>query len=251
MFRGASSRGSGRPARRAGRDAKEIDMKLHFLAAGALLLGTSALAWMPSPNDAPLAGADAGWEAAATAKIEPASAMIWDQQSSTQLPGDTPDAVDTSAGNPDLDLAEAPGTESGIGGPLETADTSAALDLTPRPASANYPACHPGPGDDNCIQLYEPGVETALASWSQPTGGALGPGVQTAMADNSEASEVLAADADTAVQTAAAEPADMSQYQGMGGPEEDVASGGYPPCSATVTDRCIQLYERGVTGQGN
>jgi hypothetical protein len=32
--------------------------------------------------------------------------------------------------------------------------------------------------------------------------------------------------------------ADMSQYKGQGGPlEED----GYPPCSATVTDRCIEL----------
>ncbi len=27
---------------------------------------------------------------------------------------------------------------------------------------------------------------------------------------------------------------------------EGTASGGYPPCSRTVTDRCIQLYERGV-----
>jgi hypothetical protein len=26
------------------------------------------------------------------------------------------------------------------------------------------------------------------------------------------------------------------------------SQGGYPPCSATITDRCIQLYERGVTG---
>ena len=33
------------------------------------------------------------------------------------------------------------------------------------------------------------------------------------------------------------------QYTGMGGPLEEVD---YPPCSRTVTDRCIQLYERGV-----
>ena len=38
----------------------------------------------------------------------------------------------------------------------------------------------------------------------------------------------------------------------MGGPYEAVAAGdvanvsGYPPCSRTVTDRCIQLYERRV-----
>ncbi len=39
---------------------------------------------------------------------------------------------------------------------------------------------------------------------------------------------------------------DMSQYTGMGGPLEEVD---YPPCSRTVTDRCIQLYERGVRGR--
>ena len=33
------------------------------------------------------------------------------------------------------------------------------------------------------------------------------------------------------------------QYTGVGGPLEEVD---YPPCSRTVTDRCIQLYERGV-----
>ena len=37
-----------------------------------------------------------------------------------------------------------------------------------------------------------------------------------------------------------------AQYTGVGGPLEEVD---YPPCSRTVTDRCIQLYERGVTGR--
>ena len=32
--------------------------------------------------------------------------------------------------------------------------------------------------------------------------------------------------------------ADMSQYKGEGGPLEEI---GYPPCSATVTDSCIEL----------
>lgn len=35
------------------------------------------------------------------------------------------------------------------------------------------------------------------------------------------------------------------QYTGMGGPIDDGADD-YPPCSRTVRDRCIQLYERGV-----
>jgi len=33
------------------------------------------------------------------------------------------------------------------------------------------------------------------------------------------------------------------------GPRE--ARGGYPPCSRTVTDNCIQLYERGVRSREN
>ena len=32
--------------------------------------------------------------------------------------------------------------------------------------------------------------------------------------------------------------ADMSQYKGQGGPIDD---DGYPPCSARVTDRCIEV----------
>ena len=32
--------------------------------------------------------------------------------------------------------------------------------------------------------------------------------------------------------------ADMAKYKGQGGPLDD---SGYPPCSATVTDRCIEL----------
>jgi hypothetical protein len=62
---------------------------------------------------------------------------------------------------------------TGVGGPYEGVDPVAA-DLTPRAAAQNYPACRPGPGDDHCIQLYEPGVEQRLAAWSQPTGGFAG-----------------------------------------------------------------------------
>ena len=58
----------------------------------------------------------------------------------------------------------------GVGGPEEAVQVASA-DLAPRPAAGNYPACSPGPGDDNCIQLYEPGVRQQLASWNQPTGG--------------------------------------------------------------------------------
>ena len=37
-------------------------------------------------------------------------------------------------------------------------------------------------------------------------------------------------------------------YAGTGGP---IAETGYPPCRSDSDDRCIQLYEPGVTGEGN
>ena len=37
-------------------------------------------------------------------------------------------------------------------------------------------------------------------------------------------------------------------FAGAGGP---LAETGYPPCRSESDDRCIQLYERGVTGEGN
>ena len=40
----------------------------------------------------------------------------------------------------------------------------------------------------------------------------------------------------------------QSYYSGEGPIE---ARGGYPPCSATITDRCIQLYEPGVATPTN
>jgi hypothetical protein len=36
-----------------------------------------------------------------------------------------------------------------------------------------------------------------------------------------------------------------------GASSESLTGGGYPPCSRTVVDRCIQLYERGVATAAN
>lgn len=184
-------------------------MKSFSLAAAALLFSTSALAFAPStePAAAPAVAKDplvvSSTETMATAPfLQTASAGTWD-------------AAVTEAGDPDLDLAVDPEAEqaslTGMGGPEEPVDvepadetlgaddvapapetlaatdvapapetTLAAADIAPRPAAQNYPACRPGPGDDSCIQLYEPGVRVALASWTQPTGG-LADGTQTAM----------------------------------------------------------------------
>ena len=150
---------------------------------------------------------------------------------------------------------------TGMGGPIEQVDAGPIADLTPRPATQDYPPCDPGPGDDNCIQLYEPGVRAQLASWNQPTGGLADSNSTTAMGGPYEPvdeARVEAASADTVATTAPAvgeetgetELAAHSDMQGVGGPVE--AQSGYPPCSpGPGDDRCIQLYERGVTGAGN
>ena len=100
-------------------------------------------------------------------------------------------------------------------------------------ASNGYPACSKTV-TDRCIQLYESVVRSPenLAMNSR-----LGPG-RVAPAPRMASAGMM-------------RPA-------MGGPIEDVpmapmASGpaamsreAYPACSRTITDRCIQLYERGV-----
>jgi hypothetical protein len=63
----------------------------------------------------------------------------------------------------------------------------------------------------------------------------------------------------TVISAPAVAPAGFNQAPGMngvGGPYVDAsqpaptttATGDYPPCSRTVTDHCIQTYERGVGG---
>lgn len=248
----------------------------------ALLLGTSALA---------------GTLAAKTGYEEPA---VWDLQPqgevsqkfsdpskaaySPDVKGPLPTTLamndsDKLSGyhNDQIALIDDP---AGTGAPVDTMDATtmqseaapvqtAALDLSPRPATQNYPACDPGPGDDSCIQLYEPGVQTALASWNGQTGGFAGDGaIQTAMGGPEE--DMAADPGVEPVETAYAEepapvetaytdaptnllPGDTAEesqsYTGVGGP---VSETGYPPCSgAESDDRCIQLYEPGVTGEGN
>ena len=197
-------------------------MKIHYIVAASLFVGTSALAWGPSAE--PASGKDkekveaaykvdtkAGQgeakapQAALVAKsndlpaietplVRPAAMSGFDAKAmvtpATLAKADAPpadesamnlaaaekssiaDGSDTTDGTDQgMKVADSKPVEepAGTGGPLELTENSA--NLAPRPAAANYPACQPGPGDDNCIQLYEPGVEVALASWNQPTGG--------------------------------------------------------------------------------
>ena len=129
-----------------------------------------------------------------------------------------------------------------MGGPSEGTDES-------------YPACT-RETTDNCIQLYERGV-TAEADSDKSTTAMGGPyepvaddSAELGMNGDGTIDTALGETSDSAIQTADASVADHSAYQGVGGPVE--AQSGYPPCSpGPGDDRCIQLYERGVTGAGN
>jgi hypothetical protein len=152
------------------------------------------------------------------------------------------------------------GSSGGVGGPDES--------------NESYPACT-AQVTDNCIQLYERGVRDTLASTdkvdtglattakveSDSMAGVGGPyepvdsgSVELGMSGDGRIDvakgEVTDSDVDTVAVPTETAVAAHSEHQGVGGPVE--AQSGYPPCSpGPGDDRCIQLYERGVTGAGN
>ena len=230
-------------------------MKRIYFAAGALLLGSSALAWAPSTPPAP--------------KIPTV-------------------AVDTGVKAPPPKLAPKVATGSvkhEAASASWIADDQLFVETTPQPAAGNYPPCSPGAGDDHCIQLYERGVRAGLAGWNKPTGTLAENSATTAVggpyqpADTTLAAEMggparpadvtaftgmggpeepidtrLAMSGDGSVDAALGETARdegaAAAYTGMGGPLEEVAETSYPPCRpGPGDDHCIQLYERGVTGR--
>jgi hypothetical protein len=247
----------------------EIDMKQKFLAAAGLLcLGTgSALAYtIPAmaPDMAKAVKAvwtdqmaaertstfDTGeaWMGEAKApKAQNAAAATFDDA------GKTADATVETAALGDPDLSVKPDDGLAKSGPSE-----AVMQPISTPAAAAYPPCRPGAGDDRCIQLYEPGVRAQLAGWNRSASGsdsAMGGPYEPV--DTTLAGEMggtgggatpIAMNGDGAIDPALGETADAAapagaEYTGTGGPLEEVD---YPACSRTVTDSCIQLYERGV-----
>lgn len=115
------------------------------------------------------------------------------------------------------------------------------------PTWDGYPPCS-ATMKDSCIQLYERGVATQA---------------NLALNENMEGStmavggpyEPLASTANTTAmghEEAVMDHGSMSATHSgaMGGPIEERT--GYPPCDpGPGDDRCIQLYEPGVTGAGN
>jgi hypothetical protein len=184
------------------------------------------------------AATEADWNAAAKAKMDSAAL---DDSAKLQ-----PATYETGFGADDSAATWQPASaETGFVAD-ETVETAAA-DMTPRPAAGNYPACRPGPGDDRCIQLYEPGVQARLASWSQPTGGFAGSSDtqvamggpyepvdsasstaelnQQALADSERALQMATADRpvdDSAIETAMADDSGNVATDDMSTDDEDV-----------------------------
>ncbi len=231
-------------------------MKHHYLAAGALLLGTSALAWAADTDKSPVVDKTAVETKLATDTTW--SKTSWDKSLLAESKLEMSQAAKPETASLDKNIEKLAFAETeaklqtasktaadstGMGGPDEV-DATTTASLTPRPADQNYPPCDPGPGDDRCIQLYEPGVRAQLASWNRPTGGLADGSATTAMGGPYEP-----VDDDAKIASDAA-VASHAESHGVGGPVE--AQSGYPPCSpGPGDDRCIQLYERGVTGAGN
>jgi hypothetical protein len=246
-------------------------MKRTFIAAATLLFATSALGGISS-------AADTGKPTAIDDPNDPVIAAKWAQAAQVKAGMGGPlEEVDstkpTAVDDPNDPIIAAKWAQAaqlksgyastGVGGPLEE---TGSVSLAPRPAATNYPPCDPGPGDDRCIQLYEPGVRAQLASWNQSSGGLADGSVTDAMGgpyeplDGSTNDSELAMNGDGVVDTSYGETADdgsagvelahHSEFAGVGGPIE--AQSGYPPCSpGPGDDSCIQLYEPGVTGAGN
>ncbi|HET9429046.1 MAG TPA: hypothetical protein VFO69_11875 [Allosphingosinicella sp.] len=284
-------------------------MKRNIIAVASLLLATSALAGASAAQDKdhkPVILASKAMNSPVTAKdtvisAKSAEATAMKKEMAYSGMGGPLEEVDDAsiAGKPIL--AEKPvetdpivlakyeeaaalksaQTQTGVGGPFEDANAGT-VDLAPRPATQDYPPCSPGPGDDRCIQLYEPGVRAQLASWNRG-GGLADSSVKTAMGGPLEPVEASwkgkAGMADSSAATAMGGPyepvedsmngdgsdaklaeigdqsgdveiASHHAFKGVGGPIE--AQSGYPACSpGPGDDRCIQLYEPGVTGAGN
>ena len=278
-------------------------MKRTYIAAAALLLGTSAYAWAPSsepvaqdakdpmaveivkPTVAEVVAAKdeaaqeqtAAWSGEEEAVLQPASLETWSDQPE-------PEADSRSRSLRGSRHRHRPGRRAGGRSDRHRHDRrrhhrrrrpgGGGRDQRgrphPAPGDAQLSALRPGAGRRQLHPALRAGrahragelepadrrpgrIGRGLCRGRDPdetattaVGGPYEPveGSETAMAGDGN---VDAAAGETAEVELAS--ADSAQYAGMGGP---IAETGYPPCSpGPGDDRCIQLYEPGVTGAGN
>ena len=239
---------------------------------GKLMLASAETGWTDTADKtlATTAGDDAAWDAAANAKLALAPAEDTIETASVDksayvgtggpLEEVTPasgSVVEPSNANPEHDARGIavisdvayvpPGYNGNAGGAMGGPEEG---------TSESYPPCT-RERTDNCTQTYEVGGSGTVASRDEPKTTAMG-GPYEPVADGSELAmngdgsvDVSKGEtSDALVQTASADVSDHSEFQGVGGPIE--SQSGYPPCSpGPGDDRCIQLYESGVTGAGN
>ncbi len=236
-------------------------MKTIIYGATALLLSGTAMA-APAPTVATYGASAYSWttapqlgQAAWTGAMSYAEAASWTADKPVALTDAQIAEKDAwVAANPmsDTDMATtAKPVSDGQGGPYEPI------------ASASWPACDPGPGDDRCIQLYERGVRGAFAQWSagrdnnmamggpyepvstskamvganpttEPTGVRVAKGEMAMDHSNMVDSTRTAEDMRSASAYGKVEPV----YTGVGGPLQEVRA--YPRCRSRSDDRCQQ-----------
>ena len=291
-------------------------MKKMLVTAAALMLGTSALAWAPAEKahmDATgMEAAQSDWAKSAWSAEK--SPLAFSLENETVMKAESiglASSASTIKSETDVPAMfakwEDPSVEPAASASVDMADVKGAVQMAsvdeksvvqtaswdgkadgatgeqiamggPIEEPQGYAACAPGRGDDHCIQLYERGVEGALAAWkgSEPevaVGGPFEPAA-TGAKDHSSADHQSMdhgqSGPDTGSPTGyagkpAAAPMPMSSDEGAAKPAEPVAdtapgaSGGpiepmsaYPPCRpGRGDDRCIQLYERGVARRDN
>lgn len=177
-------------------------MKTIILGAAGLLLSGTAMAGVPSKDMAeavtatPVAAKDA--DTLNDSMIGNAITIDWPSKRADARAIDRKHIVTAAKALPEASAPETPSTAelsdsalesddmTGVGGPDEPVATAAVA-----PANS-YRACSPGRGDDNCIQLYEPGVSEAYAAWQANSGM---PGTsQTAMGGPEEPVDTATAD---------------------------------------------------------
>jgi hypothetical protein len=225
-------------------------MKTLIIGAAGLLLSSTALAAVITKDmddgmaAAPVAAKDA--DGLGSSLIGNAITIDWPAKRADARAIDTKHIVTAAKApmQPEAAAAETPSTsemsdtlapvdETGVGGPDEE-EVAATAAATPVTTQTSWPACSPGPGDDNCIQLYEPGVGEAYAAW-QANGGLPGT-AQSAMGGPEEpvegAAVVPAAVSDPVCQNRAGDgciqpgetetlaSVDGSERLAMGGPDE-------------------------------
>ncbi|HEY0326768.1 MAG TPA: hypothetical protein VGC46_12445 [Allosphingosinicella sp.] len=216
--------------------------------------GVSTYSWTASPQlaNAAWTGAMTYDEASAWTADKPA--MLSDAHIAEK---DAWVAANPMAATTDVAVTAKPvavDSADGQGGPYEPV------------AATSWPACDPGPGDDRCIQLYEPGVRGAFAQWSagrdrlavggpfepvtvdktdktmvgadpttEPTGVRVAKGANVAMDHANMVSDTRTAEE---MQNASVYGKSEPAYTGVGGPLEEVRD--YPRCRSRSDDRCQQ-----------